>query len=498
MFRRRVDRWRGLLSALVATPLLAGCAAAHFHPVVPASSAPRRIALADLPFHEYWTGLDFDGTKIGFSHVQIAPAPDRPGLYRLRTDAAMRFHFLAVDKSVTMKSDQLIRADLTLVRFHYDLDFDGNRLTVDGGVAGDALHARIVAGGVAREQTLKLDGPVRSMNVVDLFPVVNGLAVGRHWHYLTYSGETQSLGALTQTVDAFEHRDGFEGEAYRVHTALEGAGTTTWIDPSGRPVLELSVNGAFVSSLESEQIARRDLAQAAIQKSETMLAFSRVPSDRPLAAPRAVTALTVELSGLDGLAVPSDGWQRCHGDANAATCEIGGGGSATSKTAVDLARYLRSTLPVPSKAPRIRKLAAEIAGARTDDDARIAALVDWIDANIGKQAVDVFSALDVLDQRKAECQGHAYLYAALARALGIPTRVVNGLVYSEIVNGFLYHTWDESWVDGRWRPVDPTFGQAHADATHIELIEGEEIGDLVPLTRVMGRLKAHVVDVSPG
>jgi len=120
-------------------------------------------------------------------------------------------------------------------------------------------------------------------------------------------------------------------------------------------------------------------------------------------------------------------------------------------------------------------------------------LVGWIQANIRREAVDVFSALDVLDGKKAECQGHAYLYAAFARSLNIPTRVVNGLVYVEEAQGFLYHSWNESLVDGRWQPIDPTFGQAVADATHVKLVEGESTADLTPLLDVIGRIKARVI-----
>jgi transglutaminase-like putative cysteine protease len=113
-----------------------------------------------------------------------------------------------------------------------------------------------------------------------------------------------------------------------------------------------------------------------------------------------------------------------------------------------------------------------------------------MDANIAKEAVDAFSAVDVLRNRKAECQGHAYLFAALARAAGIPTRIVNGLVYSEAHAGFLFHTWNEAWIAGRgWRPVDATFGQPHADATHVKLVEGETPGELVPLAGLVGRVR---------
>jgi transglutaminase-like putative cysteine protease len=123
-------------------------------------------------------------------------------------------------------------------------------------------------------------------------------------------------------------------------------------------------------------------------------------------------------------------------------------------------------------------------------------IVDWIQENVEGVAVDSFSALDVLATRKAECQGNSYLYAALGRSLGIPTRIVNGLVYSDNYGGgFFYHTWAESLIDNRWVPVDPTFGQVVADATHIKLLEGESLDQLAPLVGLMGRLQATVVAV---
>ena len=117
-----------------------------------------------------------------------------------------------------------------------------------------------------------------------------------------------------------------------------------------------------------------------------------------------------------------------------------------------------------------------------------------MDANIAKEAADSFTATDVLHARRAECQGHAYLFAAFARALGIPTRIVNGIAYSADHGGFLYHSWNEAWIAGRgWQPVDATFGQAHADATHVKLIEGETAAELVPLVNLVGRVRVQSV-----
>ena len=43
--------------------------------------------------------------------------------------------------------------------------------------------------------------------------------------------------------------------------------------------------------------------------------------------------------------------------------------------------------------------------------------------------------------------------------------------------------------------MDPTFGQAAADATHIKLLEGEQLADLMPLLDWVGKLKIRVLDV---
>ena len=97
----------------------------------------------------------------------------------------------------------------------------------------------------------------------------------------------------------------------------------------------------------------------------------------------------------------------------------------------------------------------------------------WVHLNLRKEMVDTVTAVDALLERRGECQSHTFLFTALARASGIPTRMVNGLVYSKEYEGFLYHAWPEVFV-GEWRAMDPTFGQIRADATHIKLTEDSD------------------------
>jgi transglutaminase-like putative cysteine protease len=61
------------------------------------------------------------------------------------------------------------------------------------------------------------------------------------------------------------------------------------------------------------------------------------------------------------------------------------------------------------------------------------------------------------------------LLTALARAAGIPARVVAGAMYLD--GGFYYHAWTELWL-GRWVSADAVFRQLPADATHVKLVEG--------------------------
>ncbi len=84
------------------------------------------------------------------------------------------------------------------------------------------------------------------------------------------------------------------------------------------------------------------------------------------------------------------------------------------------------------------------------------------------------------------------MFATYARAGGLPTRLIGGLVY---VNGYFYfHTWPEVWFD-RWVPLDPTFVQFPADVTHIPLTEGT-LTDIVSIIDDLKDIKIEILETS--
>ena len=92
--------------------------------------------------------------------------------------------------------------------------------------------------------------------------------------------------------------------------------------------------------------------------------------------------------------------------------------------------------------------------------------------------------------KRGDCNEHAVLLAALARAVGIPSKILVGVVYND--GSFYYHAWNSLWV-GRFLDVDATFGQFPADATHVKLLEGD-LDQQVAVARLIGKLRIEVIE----
>ena len=150
---------------------------------------------------------------------------------------------------------------------------------------------------------------------------------------------------------------------------------------------------------------------------------------------------------------------------------------------------------VDSDNPAIARLAKEVAG---DVPGRYAAALR-LSEHVNRRLQVAYGASqdrasDVLATGKGDCTEHSVLFVALARALGIPARQVNGLVYarySDSKDALYWHQWAEIRSGGEWIAIDPTFGQPVADASHVALGTGTQ-ADTVGL---LGALKVESVDV---
>jgi len=164
----------------------------------------------------------------------------------------------------------------------------------------------------------------------------------------------------------------------------------------------------------------------------------------------------------------------------------------------DLDRYLRPETFIESDAPEIRAAAERLVQGVTGTRQRAERLTREINSLVEKKpTVSLPSALEVLRTKMGDCNEHTVLFVAMARSLGIPARISVGVAY--VHGAFYYHAWPEVYLDegngrGLWLPVDPTFNQFPADATHVRLARGglDRQAAILPM---IGRLQMTVEDL---
>lgn len=448
------------------------------------ASARPRFTLDTLPEREVWAGLLLGDAKVGFSHVSVRKTG--PAEYEISSLSVLALRMLGFEKRIEWRSRDVVGPDLSLLRFEGESIMDGNRLGFSGSVEGSRLRVFLDNAGVAHERELPVTQPILPASAINIFPLLRGLQPGSGYRFQIFHPESMEIAEVEQQVDLDA---GVPGTNYVVRSRLSGVEGALWLDARGFTVAETALGGLLRAVPEPETVAQGYADAAMASDREAIIELSLVRSDRILPLPRRIERMVLRLEGVS-LDLPSGTGQQCSRDGERWRCETDS--RRRENPHDDAARWLRPTVPVPSDHPEIVKLSREVLAGADSSQARVTAILRWLGTNIRQSGADAFSALDVLQTRQAECQGHSYLYAALARAAGIPTRIVNGLVYSGEHQGFLYHTWAESLVDGRWQAIDPTFGQDVADGTHLKVLVGEEYAEVAPMMALIGRVRLQV------
>jgi len=129
-----------------------------------------------------------------------------------------------------------------------------------------------------------------------------------------------------------------------------------------------------------------------------------------------------------------------------------------------LSQFLQPTAEFPSDNKQLVEQAKQIAGNDRDAWSVAQKLAAWTYKNLTWKATAAANPTQTLATREADCSEFSALYVSMARALGLPSRIVSGLAYG--ADSFGGHAWVEVWV-GRWIELDPTWGTDFVDATHI-------------------------------
>jgi len=408
---------------------------------------------------------------------------------------------------------------LELRDFAFLLESGVGRFEVRGWARGDTLlELEVGAGGAAERSVLRVRGGVVLPAILPFRLAAAGLLregaehVVRIFDPSTLGEREVKLRVLAReerivpdTAVFDPERGVWEVGAYdtvpvwKVEEEFGTVRVSSWIDDDGRLVRS---EGALGFALER---TAPELARAAWNETRNdpslasgygvVIEGTAIASNADLSRSGSADQLRVRLSGVDLTGFDlAGGRQTLRGDTLVVERErlagrdvgyrlpYGGGGEP--------ARELAATPLIQATDPRIMQVAREIAGDETDPVVVARKLNDWVYGALRKEVtLSVPSAVQVLEARRGDCNEHTVLYIALARALGLPARTAVGVVY---VNGrFYYHAWPEVWLDG-WVAVDPTFGQAPADASHLRFLVGG-LERQVELVRLIGRLELEVL-----
>ena len=184
-------------------------------------------------------------------------------------------------------------------------------------------------------------------------------------------------------------------------------------------------------------------------------------------------------------------------EAIAAASAAEGWRSDPAPTAAD--RQANSLLQSDDQA--VVALAAEAAGDERDPVRLACRLEDFVHDRIRTKNFSqaLATAAEVARSLEGDCTEHAVLLAAMARARGIPARVVIGPVYMPGQQAFGYHMWNELHVGGQWVPFDATLGAGGIGAGHLKLAqsnlkETNALTCFLPVAQVLGQLEIEIVE----
>lgn len=450
--------------------------------------ARREASHRSVRTNEVWLAGYLAGIKTGYTMYRVEAGRDAnriSGLVRMTVGMMGRSQTLSVKTSIVTNSNWTLRSFASSVSSQ-----DGSYLASGHVRAGRLL----VEGGPTHvRRSVVLSRPVYPIEALGMAIVSGGYRPGDLIRFTTFDATV--MDTMTAEIKLLgSERLEVGGEtlvALKVLVTRAKLGVATWLDSSGLPVKEESPVGLswYRATRETALLGEPDAATL-----DVLRLFS-VPVDTPVIVPSSARRMVLELTGVDTTSYRlAAAYQRVI-STSPLRVELAAPTVPQHRVArrrPGLTSELSPSTSIQSDDPTIKAKARDIVAGCEDAVTAARVLLDWVYRSLRKQATASFpNAVDVLRDMRGDCNEHAVLYAALARAAGIPARVVVGLVYLE--GAFYYHAWNEVDLDG-WMPVDPTFGEFPAGVMRLQL-GGGEVSRQAELLGLVTQIGIRIIEV---
>lgn len=445
-----------------------------------------------LESSEEWLGIFLQGQRIGYTFTKISRTAD--GVFtesRSQMTLGMMQMARSIETHVFARTDK----DYLLEEFSLIIATQGHETQVDGTIDGTTLTLTSYSHGVSQTQTVQLQEIPYIPEAVEEIIQQRNMQPGDeiaipYFDPTTQSSTTAHIKMMSKESVPVMDRT-LTGR--RVEVTAQGIASIMWFDD------DFQLIKVWIPALGMESIPMsREQALAEIVPTEAfdLLSFFAVRLDTELPLPPTLIFLKLRLENITTADLDiEDAYQRI---------------TSTQPLEIDFTRPILDTLPqltlpmtehseyteptvyIQCQEPDIVAAAKKMAGNETDPRKIVARLVIGVSELVrDNPTASLPSAIDVLKTKEGDCTEHTILFTALARALGIPTKIYVGLGNID-GKAYYYHAWCAVWL-GEWVPVDPTWNQYPADVGHLKLKEGG-LEEWATVMQVVGQLEITVID----
>jgi len=448
---------------------------------------------ADFSGKETWKNILQNNKKIGFSHSRYTRTDDG---FRFSESLFMRINTMGMVQDIGLKTKGLLNSDFSLKSFDFNIESGRFNFSAGGTIAAKILNLETRSAGSSQNHQINLTDDIYFTSGIVQAASAGNLKPGDRLSLKIF--DPLAMGQEPINLQVQEPEEiiimGERQEALRIALEYKGAEQLAWVDADGNILREKGILGIILEKT-SRQEAINGLP---IQSSQDLTEIASIPANLKLTDPKNLRQLRLEITGTGKYNGELHGGRQ-HYDSPLLTItkELipSHPSDHTSKSfSTDQTRFLQPSPFIQSDHVAIQRLAKELV--RPDDAPldKARKLIAWMQAHIQKRPViSLPDALATLTNRAGDCNEHAVLFAALARAAGIPTRIEAGLVF--LRQRFFYHAWNSIYVD-EWITVDALFDQIPADVTHIRLASGMQ-EDQLDILSLIGNLKIKILEAIP-
>jgi len=453
-----------------------------------------RIKPRTMAGSEQWHGIYYQDQKIGYSVTLTRGLND--GGQSVSNKSLMRLPLMGEVRQVSTTLNYDLDKDYQLTGFEFKMG-GAAEISIKGLVKGRRLALSILSNG--QSQSTEMDIPKSITMPEALEPMLTGksLVPGKVYDFSVFDPASMAVVPLTVKVIGPDSLllDGSWTQAIKLETSFSGSKSLAWVDSLGQTLKEDGPMGITMIRQTKEQA----LVLPEDFPGMDMLGSIAVPVIKgALPKPRETERMVIAVSGLDLKDLDVSGGRQTVMDSLKQIVQVTREQTPELQTVnskqPELSLYLRPTILIQSQDPEIKKLAQSLVKGKKSDWDKALVLEKWVFENLEKSmTVSLPSAVEVLQSRRGDCNEHATLFAALARAAGLPCKISRGVVYLD--GKFYYHAWNSVYC-GKWIELDPTFGQAPADAARLRLVEGD-LSQQTRLLSAFGNLKIEILEHQP-